>query len=132
MRDAPELFGTRFVDTFRRDHGERWRAAIAADGDVWLRIADEAASRDEDLYDGRLPELQVPVLLVHSERDPRTELGEIELLSAALNRRGELLRLRSTILILPDGGHSPHTEGATAAAVTAAAREFLDRVPTAD
>jgi 3-oxoadipate enol-lactonase len=132
MRDAPELFGTRFVDTFRRDHGERWRAAIAADGDVWLRIADEAASRDEDLYDGRLPELQVPVLLVHSERDPRTELGEIELLSAALNRRGELLRLRSTILILPDGGHSPHTEGATAAAVTAAAREFVDRVPTAD
>jgi 3-oxoadipate enol-lactonase len=130
MRGATEQFGERVVDAFRRDHGGRWRTVIAANGAVWLRIGDEATSDGADLYDGRLPELQAPVLLVHGERDPRTEPGEFQMLSAALNRRGELLQSRSTVLLLPDGGHSPHSERATAAAVTTAAREFLDRVAT--
>jgi pimeloyl-ACP methyl ester carboxylesterase len=128
MRHTPERFGERVVETLQRDHGERWRAVVAADGDAWLRIADEAASEDADLYDGQLPRLQVPVLLVHGARDPRTEPGEIDALCAALNRRSDELRARSRILLLPDGSHSPHSERATAAVVTSAAREFLDGV----
>ena len=126
MRHTPERFGDRVVDALRRDHGERWRAVVAADGDAWLRIADDAAE-DADLYDGLLPQLEVPVLLVHGARDPRTEPGEIDALCAALDRRSDEVRARSRVLLLPDGSHSPHSERATAAVVTSAAREFLNR-----
>ena len=39
---------------------------------TWLRIHDEAAP-GEDFYGGRLAELQLPVLVIHGARDPRTE-----------------------------------------------------------
>jgi pimeloyl-ACP methyl ester carboxylesterase len=130
MRHTPQRFGEGVVETLRRDHGERWRAVVAADGDAWLRIADEAASEDADLYDGLLPGLKVPVLLVHGIRDPRTEPGEVDALCAALNQRSDELRTRSRVVLLPDGSHSPHSERVTAAVVTSAAREFLDGVET--
>jgi pimeloyl-ACP methyl ester carboxylesterase len=95
----------------------------------WLRIVDESAP-GEDFYGGRLSELQVPVLVIHGARDPRTEPGELEALRAALERRAEALRhfeigaLRQ-FQILDQGGHSPHSEPATSDLVTEAALGFL-------
>ena len=53
---------------------------------TWIRIVDESAPGD-DFYGGRLSELRVPVLLVHGGRDPRTEPGEFEALSARSSDR---------------------------------------------
>jgi pimeloyl-ACP methyl ester carboxylesterase len=84
---------------------------------TWIRIADEAAP-GEDFYGGRLSDLRIPVLLIHGARDPRTEPGELEALSVAPTRT----------IVLADGGHSPHSEGATADRVTESALAFLGDV----
>src|SRR5262245_33403200 len=86
---------------------------------TWIQILDESAPGD-DFYGGRLSALRVPVLLVHGGRDPRTEPGEFEALSAALQN------VPSRTLLLPEGGHSPHSEPATTAQVTGAAGSFID------
>jgi len=86
---------------------------------TWMRIVDESAPGD-DFYGGRLSELRVPVLLVHGGRDPRTEPGEFEALRAALQT------VPSRTLLLPEGGHSPHSEPATMAQVTVAAVSFVE------
>ena len=125
MRDRPEDFGERIVSTLERDHGARWRRLISTNGAAWLAIAHEAESGTDDLYDGRLPALEVPTLLVHGGRDPRTEPGELEAMTQALDRRSAGVRARSRVLLLPDGAHSPHSERATADAVTQAALEFV-------
>ena len=91
---------------------------------TWLRIVDEALP-GEDFYGGRLSELKVPVLVVHGVRDPRTEPGELEALRGALERRANV---RGHFEILDQGGHSPHSEQATSALVTEAARGFLAEV----
>jgi pimeloyl-ACP methyl ester carboxylesterase len=110
MRDAPDRLGDRVAATLQRDHGDRWRALIRTNGSAWLQIADQAATAAADLYDGRLPELTVPTLLIHGANDPRTEPGELEALCRAI--RG--VRCER----LADGGHSPHSDRATADAVT--------------
>jgi pimeloyl-ACP methyl ester carboxylesterase len=46
---------------------------------TWLRIADEALP-GEDFYGGRLAQLEIPLLVIHGARDPRTEPGELEAL----------------------------------------------------
>jgi pimeloyl-ACP methyl ester carboxylesterase len=128
MRDAPDDLGDRVVATLRHDHGDRWRSLIRTNGEAWLRIADEGTGEDdapddlEDLYDGRLATLAAPVLIVHGARDPRTEPGELAALGAALAGR------RAETLVLEEGGHSPHSERATAARVTGAASAFLAAV----
>jgi len=83
---------------------------------AWLRIGDEATA-SEDFYDGRLGALAVPTLVVHGARDPRTEPDEIE----ALRRGAPAIAVR-----IFDAGHSPHSEPASADAVTAAVARFLD------
>jgi pimeloyl-ACP methyl ester carboxylesterase len=124
---------------------------ISTNGDAWLRIgashASEAAGNPKtvgekpgatpDLYDGRLGRLRVPVLVIHGARDPRTEPGELDALRQALeisrkgmgHRRqagaGADGRLHSQFEILSDGGHSPHSERATADKVTRLAARFL-------
>jgi pimeloyl-ACP methyl ester carboxylesterase len=154
MRDAPDDLGGRVVATLRRDHGERWRSLIRTNGEAWLRIADAAISGDDhpddrndrhgrhdvndlnDLYGGQLATLQAPVLILHGARDPRTEPGELAALGAAL--AGRLAEPRepepgrssglSATLVLEEGGHSPHSERATAGLVTGAASAFLAAV----
>jgi pimeloyl-ACP methyl ester carboxylesterase len=88
---------------------------------TWIRIVDESTPGD-DFYGGRLSTLRVPVLLVHGGRDPRTEPGELEALSAALRPTP------SRLLLLADGGHSPHSEPASAAMVTDAVVSFVDEL----
>jgi pimeloyl-ACP methyl ester carboxylesterase len=89
---------------------------------AWRRISEEASSPSEDFYGGRLGELQVPVLVVHGARDPRTEPGELDALRAALAGSS------ATFAIFEEGGHSPHSERATADEVTRAAASFMATV----
>jgi pimeloyl-ACP methyl ester carboxylesterase len=142
MRDAPDQLGERVVSMLQEEHGKRWRALIAANGEAWLRIADGAPSDASDLYEGRLPEVAVPTLILHGAKDPRTEPGELVALCVALAggsgpiptgdaaRRPQRLREnpRMELAIFDDGGHSPHSERSTADAVTVAAHSFLSDV----
>ena len=69
-----------------------------------------------------------PLLFVHGGRDPRTEPGELDALRATL-ARAPANRAPATeearFAILPEGGHSPHSERATADEVTRIAAAFL-------
>ncbi|HZT76598.1 MAG TPA: alpha/beta fold hydrolase [Vicinamibacterales bacterium] len=85
---------------------------------AWLDIGRHAASAVDDFYGGRLGDLRVRTLLVHGARDPRTEPGEID----ALRRAAPQIDPR----VFADAGHSPHSEAASADAVTAAVARFLD------
>jgi pimeloyl-ACP methyl ester carboxylesterase len=116
MRDDPDRFGPRVASVLAREQGEEWRAWIRANGEAWLRLA----ARGGDLYDGRLPELRVPALVVHGARDPRTEPGELDAIHAAVPG--------AEIVLLPDGAHSPHSECDTAEAVTGAVARWLARL----
>jgi pimeloyl-ACP methyl ester carboxylesterase len=107
------------VDTLQREHGDRWRSLIATNGAAWLQLADDAASDTDDLYDGRLGAIACPVLSIHGARDPRTEPGEFDALRAALRPAV------CEVCVLPDGGHSPHSERATAGEVTSASVQFF-------
>jgi pimeloyl-ACP methyl ester carboxylesterase len=77
------------------------------------------------LYGGKLPGFQLPTLVIHGARDPRTEPGELDALRQALGRAGRAAGPVARFEILPEGGHSPHSERATADEVTRLARRFL-------
>jgi len=106
---------------------------------AWLQIGDDAASDSDDFYDGRLSEIAVPVLIVHGARDPRTEPGEIEAIASAISavaggarsapiRTGVGAELARSVRVevLAAAGHSPHSENATADAVTRLAEQLID------
>jgi pimeloyl-ACP methyl ester carboxylesterase len=116
MRDAPDRLGERVTAVLAHDHGAEWRRLIQLNGAAWLAIG----SKGGDLYDGRLSELRVPTLVIHGERDPRTEPGELDALRQVLDGRSE-----DRFVILPSGGHSPHSERATADDVTQIALEWI-------
>jgi pimeloyl-ACP methyl ester carboxylesterase len=116
MRDAPDLLGERVTAVLEHDHGAGWRQLIHLNGAAWLGIGREHG----DLYDGRLSELRVPTLVVHGERDPRTEPGELDALRQALGASADFD-------LLPTGGHSPHSERATSDEVTRRAVEWITR-----
>jgi pimeloyl-ACP methyl ester carboxylesterase len=117
MIGDPGSLGTGVVAALMSDHGERWRQVLELNARAWLRIADEASSDHDDLYGGRLNELAVPLLVVHGARDPRTEPGELEALRRAVGPRPQFA-------ILDAGGHSPHSESATADEVTRLVEDF--------
>lgn len=117
MRDAPDDLGDRVGSVLQREHGDRWRALLHTNGAAWLQIAAEAPSADADLYDGRLPQLRVPTLLIHGLLDPRTEPGELDALADAIpSVRCERIA---------DGAHSPHSERTTADLVTRTADAWI-------
>jgi pimeloyl-ACP methyl ester carboxylesterase len=121
MMADPDGLGARVTAVLAREHGDGWRDLIRANGVAWLRIADERPALGDDLYGGRLAGLQLPTLMIHGARDPRTEPGELDALRAAL---AGVARFE----ILPEGGHSPHSERATADEVTHMAQHFLTDV----
>jgi len=119
----PDALGGGAIAALERDHGARWREVIGMHARTWRRIGDEAASATDDFYGGRLGDVAVPVLVVHGARDPRTEPGELAALTDTLRHRSSG---RTDVLVLPDGGHSPHSERQTADAVAAAGAAFCD------
>jgi pimeloyl-ACP methyl ester carboxylesterase len=118
MADDPHLLGERVASTLAREHGEDyWRKLIVINGNAWLGIADEATHAKHDLYGGKLSDLRVPTLFIHGSRDPRTEPGELDAVRAQLPD--------ARIEIIEGGGHSPHSESASAAESNRVASEFL-------
>jgi pimeloyl-ACP methyl ester carboxylesterase len=109
----PESVADRVAAILAHDHGEDWRRVIARHSAAWLRLG----GQEFDFYGGRLRELSVPTLFVHGARDPRTEPGELDALCVQL--------AHAELHVLPEGAHSPHSERATADAVTRLAAAFL-------
>ena len=121
MAGDPSLLGDRVAMTLAREHGDDyWRKVIVMNGDAWLRIAYEAIAEKQDLYDGRLSLLRVPTLFIHGSRDPRTEPGEME---AVRDQLPDAL-----IHFIEGGGHSPHSESASAEECNRISRGFLETI----
>lgn len=121
MAGDPGLLGERVVTTLAREHGEDyWHTLIVINGKAWLGIADEATHAQHDLYDAKLLDLRVPTLFIHGSRDPRTEPGEIDAVRAQLPN--------ARIEIIEGGGHSPHSESASATESNRVASEFLESI----
>jgi pimeloyl-ACP methyl ester carboxylesterase len=119
MANDPDAFGERVTRKLAAEHGQDyWRTIIRADGRAWLDIA---ATPNDDLYEHRLHELRVPMLVVHGADDPRTEPGELDRI------RREVPAAR--IELMAGAGHSPHSESGSAARCTALVAEFLSSVP---
>ena len=128
MRD-PDGLGERVAGVLAREHGDGWRDLIRTNGDAWLRIAGDPLAPAPDLYGGRLGELRLPTLVIHGALDPRTEPGELDAMQAALNRSADALR---QFAVLSEGGHSPHSERATADEVTHLVESFVTRCDSSD
>jgi pimeloyl-ACP methyl ester carboxylesterase len=119
MANDPDAFGERVVSKLADDLGEEyWRTIIRAGGRAWLDIA---ATPDADLYDHRLHELRVPLLVLHGALDPRTEPGELD----RIRRDVPTARIE----LLAGAGHSPHSEREFAARCTALVGDFLAALP---
>ncbi len=88
------------------DHGAGyWRKVVQKNCRVWLRLAAESKHAGEDLYDGKLGELKVPVAFIHGRHDSRTEPDEMKNVQRALPR--------AKIHFIENGRHSPHSEAAS-------------------
>ena len=124
----PQSLGGGVAAVMARDHGDRWQALIEMHSHTWRRIREEATSPTEDFYGGRVGDLRVPLFVVHGARDPRTEPGELDALLAALQGKLALSGPRTQVSIFDEGGHSPHSERATADEVTRLAKAFLETV----
>lgn len=114
----PVKLGDRICATLAEDHGpEHWQRVIINNGTAWAELADTASHAEQDLYDGRLSELSVPVLFIHGARDPRTEPNELGAVRRALPG--------AQFHIIEEGKHSPHSESAAARESTRAADRFI-------
>jgi pimeloyl-ACP methyl ester carboxylesterase len=121
MAGDPSLLGERVGATLSNEHGEDyWRKLIVMNGDAWLRIADESAFAEQDLYDGKLGDLCVPALFIHGSRDPRTEPGEMESVRDLLPT--------ARIGFIDGGGHSPHSESSSAPECNRIVAAFLESI----
>jgi pimeloyl-ACP methyl ester carboxylesterase len=121
MSRDPEMLGQRVAGTLSNEHGEDyWQKLIVLNGLAWLRIADMSVRDDQDLYDGKLANLTPSTLMIHGDRDPRTEPGELE---AAL-KASPTIQLH----LIAGAGHSPHSESIYADETVRIAREFLAKI----
>jgi len=102
------------------EHGENWRTIIRADGRAWLDIA---ATPEVDMFEGRLSELAVPMLVLHGSDDPRTEPGELDRLGREVPH--------AEIHMIEGGQHAPHSERLHAATCTDIVARFLGVLPGA-
>ena len=117
----PDRLGDRITTVLSNDHGsDYWRTVLRANARAWLRIAEQSDLHEKDLYGRRLSELTTPAVFIHGSQDPRTEPGEL----VAIHR--ELPRV--PIRMIDGGGHSPHSESASAAECNALAAEFLEKL----
>lgn len=116
----PETLGAELCAKFEFEFGaDNWRQLIVSHAKAWSQIALASSHPSDDLYGGRLHEINAPTLFIHGRHDPRTEPGELDAVSAQLPR--------ARMQILDEAGHSPHSETASADLATRIAREFLTR-----
>lgn len=121
MASNPDGLGPRVTAALAADHGEDyWRDLIISNGEAWLKIGESISREGEDLYDGRLGELNVPSIFIHGSRDPRTEPGELD---AVRNRLPDV-----QIHLIEGGGHSPHSESQSAEEANRVTGDFLSRL----
>jgi pimeloyl-ACP methyl ester carboxylesterase len=120
LAHEPEALGTELCGRFALEFGEQnWRRLITSHARVWLDIGLQSTVLEDDLYGGRLREVSAPTLFIHGRLDPRTEPGELEAAAAQLPH--------AEIQLLDAGGHSPHSEAASAEQATRLASEFISR-----
>ncbi|MGH7819768.1 MAG: alpha/beta fold hydrolase [Candidatus Binatia bacterium] len=98
----PEALPAHVKELLAADHGSRWADVVRMHSRVWL----ELHAVGGDFYEGGLARIACPTLVLHGARDPHTPVEEIRELARRI--RGAILQ------ILPDGGHSPHSEPVTA------------------
>ena len=113
----PEASGASLCSKFEAEHGkDYWKTIITSQSRAWLDLAEKSKTADEDLYGGRLHELQVPTLFIHGRHDPRTEPTELDVVRTAVP---------TCDMKILDAYHSPHSEAATADLTTRIVLEFL-------
>ena len=118
MASEPDSFGARLTEILKREHGEPyWHKLVRSEGQAWLDIARSAAGNNKDLFDGGLSQLRVPAVFIHGADDPRTEPWEL----AAVRSEVPAARMQ----VIKGGGHSPHSESASAAEFSRVLREAL-------
>ncbi len=116
----PEKFGEKIVSILSNEHGEDyWRKLMENHGNAWLDIHYGWQDPEQDMYGGRLSELQVPAILIHGSEDPRTEPGELDTIQELLPE--------ASIHVIDGGGHSPHSESGAWAESNRVAAEFFER-----
>jgi pimeloyl-ACP methyl ester carboxylesterase len=119
MATHPRACAPRVRSVLAAEHGESyWEDLVRREGTVW-RAIQETPHPHPDLFDGRLGEITVPVLVLHGDRDPRTEPGELEAIRRALPQ--------ATVCVIEGGGHCPHSEPEVATRATRAVVEFFER-----
>jgi pimeloyl-ACP methyl ester carboxylesterase len=115
----PEALGDELCGRFALEFGaDNWRRLITSHARVWLEIALQSTSAEDDLYRGKLREVVAPTLIIHGRLDPRTEPGELDAVTEQLPH--------ADMQILNDAAHSPHSEAASADLVTQLVLEFLN------
>jgi pimeloyl-ACP methyl ester carboxylesterase len=114
----PEDLGEETQRLLVADHGDpQWKHVVSRNTGAWIRIADESARPDEDLYGGRMGELRVPTVHLHGESDPRTEPDEME--------RAKRAAPQVEIHFVKGGQHSPHSEEAGSAEFNRMLRDLI-------
>lgn len=118
MAFAPESFGEKVVAVLAREHGDPyWKEMMRAEGLAWLDLARSAELSNDDLYNGRLREMRVPLMVLHGSDDPRTEPHELNQLRRVLPE--------ARFHIVAGGKHSPHSHHQHHAQATEGIRAFL-------
>ena len=112
--ENPDSLPPSVIERLRADHGnERWRTVIRMHSRVWLSFH----AIGGDFYEGKLETIRCPVLLLYGEGDPHTAPSEVAELARHL--------AHATLQPVPEGGHSPHSEPATARFCSERVLKFL-------
>ena len=110
---TPQALPPGTVERLATDHGERWPTVVRMHSEAWLDFHEVGG----DFYEGMLGRIRCPTLVLYGEGDPHTPTSESE----ALGRR-----IPGAILArVAGGGHSPHSETATARFCSERVLEFL-------
>ena len=109
VSERPESLPAEMQTALADWHGvDYWKRLLWMWTEAWRLLYE----RGGDLYDGRLGEIQCPVLVVHGGQDPHTSLDEVQELADRIPH--------SSTLFVPEAGHCLHDDPAV-----------VDRVHTA-
>jgi pimeloyl-ACP methyl ester carboxylesterase len=110
----------KMAELLKSDHGpENWENVVRRNCRAWLELAAQSTRPDEDLYDGQLGGLRVPVTFIHGRSDPRTEPGEMKQVQESIPA--------AEMHFIANGRHSPHSEEAASQECTEILRGVIAR-----